>query len=157
MAKSTSNWHWSGIYTTYILYFLSLGYKKRDAGKMRQTLGKSYKFYDWKGGGASENVKKEESIFTQTVRRNLWLNYSLSAQLSLKFQYRVWSTMGVSNVCVCVCVYLNASVIVWCCCCCCVGSKDCSLFDFFICGTTKRLKIKEMKKKIINVQAEAKR
>lgn len=60
-----------------------------------------------------------------------------------------------SNVCECVWVCLNASMIV--CCCCCVGTKDCSLFDFFICGTTKRLKIKEMKKKIIKVQAEAKR
>lgn len=75
---------------------------------MRQTLGKSYKFYDWKGkGGASEKVKKEESIFTQTVRRNLWLNYSLSAQLSLKFQYRVWSSMAVSNVGVCACVWMQ--------------------------------------------------
>lgn len=36
--------------------------------------------------------------------------------------------------------------------------RDCSLFDFFIAGATRTFKIKEMKKrKIIKVQAEAKR
>lgn len=53
-----------------------------------------------------------------------------------------------SNVGVCACVCVNASVIV--CRCCywwgCVGTKDCSVFDFFICGTTKRLKNKRDEK-----------